>query len=324
MAYCEQLGWYLHVPPGVRSPKVQRHAWTSPTPTYLTSGLSRPTPQPRRRATLGLSTAPAPQGRAERRARSRDPSERRREARARPRAGGASRGSERLRSQPRGALRAPGAGDRPAPRHAETNATRGAESTQRLRAGRRHRSPASARACGGAAPACALGGQTLAPSRAAALQDRAARASRHPRAKSMPPLAAAHVRLVGAFHVVVVVRSSACGPSGEYRRRISEGSFPQLPRFVVPPKSLLTSALCWLTRERKRPLPHLGKNMWNPGKPCKRAPYSSTESPKRTIEPGRERCYARPFPGPLNEFEDGWSTPQKRLPTASGTPSPAG
>src|SRR6185436_17278993 len=44
------------------------------------------------------------------------------------------------------------------------------------------------------------GREALAPLSAAALEDRAAGAGRHPRAKSVPALAASNVRLEGAFH----------------------------------------------------------------------------------------------------------------------------
>ena len=44
------------------------------------------------------------------------------------------------------------------------------------------------------------GRETLAPLGAAPLEDRAAGAGRHPRAKSVPALAASNVRLEGAFH----------------------------------------------------------------------------------------------------------------------------
>src|SRR6185312_15895607 len=44
------------------------------------------------------------------------------------------------------------------------------------------------------------GREALAPLSAATLEDRAAGAGRHPRAKSVPALAASNVRLEGAFH----------------------------------------------------------------------------------------------------------------------------
>ena len=202
MAYCEQLGWYLHVPGGVRSPKVQRQACTAQIPTYLTPGPSRE----RRLSQRQAIRAPAPL-RARRCPRVRQVRSRARSARweavhARPPSEAASHGCEQPRSRRTAAPR-----DRPAARHpslrrAGTSGERDTASKRTDRVGRRCRNPVNGRAGCGAARAGASGREALAPSRATPLEDRAASARGHSRSEPVSPLSATDVRLVGSFHVV--------------------------------------------------------------------------------------------------------------------------
>jgi hypothetical protein len=65
------------------------------------------------------------------------------------------------------------------------------------------------------------GRETLAPLGAAALENRAAGAGRHPRAESVPAFPASNVRLEGAFHRGTRRRwwdaAGPCRPPGQYR-----------------------------------------------------------------------------------------------------------
>lgn len=65
------------------------------------------------------------------------------------------------------------------------------------------------------------GRETLAPLGAAALENRAAGAGRHPRAESVPAFPASNVRLEGAFHRGARRRwwdtAGPCRPPGQYR-----------------------------------------------------------------------------------------------------------
>jgi hypothetical protein len=181
-------------------------------PTYFTTEPSPGPPKPPRSASPDLSPGPAPQDPAGRRERSRGPAERPPEGPAKPRARAVSSGSSPPRCRQSEAPRDPGADHRRYPLRAETSGGRGTGKTRTYHAGRQHRSPASARACGGAARVVAPSGrETLAPSRATPLQDRAARARRHTRSKPVPPLTTADVRLIGAFHVVGVGECAAGG-----------------------------------------------------------------------------------------------------------------
>ena len=65
------------------------------------------------------------------------------------------------------------------------------------------------------------GRETLAPSGAPALQDCSAPASRHSRSEPVPTLATAHVRLIGAFHVLLPKKAAPAGPSAQYRPGLS-------------------------------------------------------------------------------------------------------
>src|SRR6185503_1505935 len=76
IAYCEQLGWYLHVPAGVSSPNVWRQACTAPIPSHLIPSPCRAPRGPARRATRGPGPSPAPRDPVARRARSRSPAAR--------------------------------------------------------------------------------------------------------------------------------------------------------------------------------------------------------------------------------------------------------
>jgi hypothetical protein len=62
------------------------------------------------------------------------------------------------------------------------------------------------------------GGQALTPACAAALQDRAAGARRHPRSKTMPPLSAANVWLIGPLHGYETARDTMSAEAPQYRR----------------------------------------------------------------------------------------------------------
>ena len=71
-AYCEQDGWYLHVPAGVSSPSVRRQRWTATIPIRLMRrSLCRSPREPARPASRGRASPPALRPRAGRRARSR-------------------------------------------------------------------------------------------------------------------------------------------------------------------------------------------------------------------------------------------------------------
>ena len=87
---------------------------------------------------------------------------------------------------------------------ARTSRGRGSASRPSGPGGRRRRSRASGRGGGGAARACpaASGREALAAPRAAALEDRAAGAGRHPGAEAVLALPPAHVGLVGPLHRV--------------------------------------------------------------------------------------------------------------------------
>ena len=208
---------------------------------------ARARPRPPRPATPSRAHSRAPPTRGERRGRSRAHAAPRRGARATTPAAAASRGCAEPRSRPSAEPRGRGVARLPRPPRAGTSAGRGTASKPTCRVGRRRRSRATATACGGDAPAAPSGRKALAPSRAAALQDRAARAGRHPRSKPVPSLAAADVRLVGAFHDSRVVAKRAGGAraasiatsSGSTfstvttARRTSEiaaQAIPQLPR----------------------------------------------------------------------------------------------
>ena len=72
-AYCEQLGWYLHVPSGVSSPSVWRHACTSPIPIHFMPAPCRSPRAPAPRASRGRGPLIPPGGPAGPRGRSRVP-----------------------------------------------------------------------------------------------------------------------------------------------------------------------------------------------------------------------------------------------------------
>src|SRR5262245_26176665 len=91
-AYCEQLGWYLHVPAGVSRPSVRRHTWTAATPTNPRPLMRVPSRAPRppaRRAIPGRACPRAPRCPPARPARSRGRTSPTRRPRARSRAAGA-------------------------------------------------------------------------------------------------------------------------------------------------------------------------------------------------------------------------------------------
>ena len=222
-AYCEQLGWYLHVPAGVSSPNVHRHAWTSPMPRYFTRAPSRGPRRSPRRASPSRASRPARRGRA-RREHVVLPARDRREELA-PRlaqqplhAVPCDRGADGARhreTEPRLAVgivvaREPVQDEVPTRRRAATPV----DGVEVLRPGE----PVAA------LHRCVSGREALAAPRAAALEDRAASARGHSRSEPMTPLAAADVRLIGAFHVVSA--GSGAG-SREYRRLASHPSFPQ-------------------------------------------------------------------------------------------------
>ena len=71
-----------------------------------------------------------------------------------------------------------------------------------------------------AAAHCALGGEPLAAPRTAALQDQTAGPRGHSRAKAVLALAAAHVRLVGAFHRIRRGRDEAAERPAAARRGV--------------------------------------------------------------------------------------------------------
>src|SRR5262245_10552054 len=137
----------------------------------------------------------------------------------------------------------------------------------------------------------------------------------------MAPLAAADVRLVGAFHVVS--GGSACG-SGEYRRTAPALRFPQSAFRGWNRKSLLLGTGRCPCEQRTLLLPHLWTVVWKIQNPCKSAVFSSTAEACGPSERRSRWCYARPFPTTPDEREDGWSTPPRHEPTTSGTPFRAG
>ena len=77
------------------------------------------------------------------------------------------------------------------------------------------------------------GREALAPLSAATLEDRAAGAGRHPRAKSVPALAASNVRLEGAFHEAEGRGVGGRRPSpatGQYREAHPADRLRSVPR----------------------------------------------------------------------------------------------
>ena len=167
------------------------------------------------------------------------------------------------------------------------------------------------------------GGEAFAPSRAAALQDRAARARRHPRSKPVSPLAAADIRLVGAFHDSRVSEGRGEGGARKYRRRPPTRSFPQSRGSGLLPKSLLRQVRRCLLREQLFRFPHLWIVVWEHRKPLQNSVvFVHRNGHDEALSRGENAAMLATSLQP-NTLEDGWITRRNRPPKASGTRSPA-
>ncbi len=126
------------------------------------------------------------------------------------------------------------------------------------------------------------GGEPLAPTRAPPLEDRAAAAGGHPRSEPVTPLAAANVRLIGAFHVVcpsLRLRGAASIDGPLQRRR-----FPQSGVLAAGSKSLLMGQSSLSLRATLAAVFHTcGQSCGRREIPAKQAIFSSTDAACATL-----------------------------------------
>jgi hypothetical protein len=159
-----------------------------------------------------------------------------------------------------------------------------------------------------AVPAFQLGSgrEALAPLRAAALQNRAARAGRHPRAESVPALPASNVRLEGAFHrAEKEAGRDAPAPAG-HRASIEKGGC----RTGLEPSgggdaSAGVHKLSTLRNPQagsrmapgfQPPFHSCGDRCGKPENPCSQGGFSARSRMFSSVERLRQRCYDRHFP----------------------------
>jgi hypothetical protein len=150
------------------------------------------------------------------------------------------------------------------------------------------------------------GREALAPLRAAALQDRAAGACRHPRAESVPALPASNVRLESAFHrAEKEAGGNAPAPAG-HPASIEKG--PR-PTGLEPSGRGDTSAgvrKLWALRNPQAesrmvpgfqpPFHSCGDRCGKAEKPCSLGVFSAQSRMFSSVERLRRRCYDRHFP----------------------------
>ena len=135
-------------------------------------------------------------------------------------------------------------------------------------------------------------GEALAPLGAAALEDRAARASRHSRPESVPTLPPAHVRLVRSLHE----RKSVGGPRGrpvaQYRGALQGSGADDFASERNPqPRRRMGG-------RREATFPHLWISVWRGVKALQIRPYGARQFPQaEPLKDSETRCYSRRSPG---------------------------